>query len=294
MDNNSIRAAVVSVVAVALGAGLAVAGSQGGLSAGSFGLFAIAVAVSFVIQWVAFVPSFLARSERFFDITGSLTFIGITVVIAVLSGADARGWLLAFMVVAWALRLGSFLFTRVDRSGGDDRFDELKTSFFSFGQVWTIQGLWVSMTAAAAWIAITTETRLPLDGFAVVGALLWLAGLSIETVADLQKSRFKAAAANTGKFINTGLWSRSRHPNYFGEIVVWIGVAVVTLPVLQGWAWIALGSPLFVALLLTKVSGIPLLEAKAERRWGEQSDYHSYRATTPVLIPRLRLPAMPR
>jgi steroid 5-alpha reductase family enzyme len=288
MDDSSRRAAVISLVAVLLGVGLAIAGSQGGATVAGVGVFAVAVAAAFVIQWAVFVPSYLARTERFFDITGSLTFIGLSLVVVFLTPAvDARGWLLAAMVVVWAARLGSFLFLRVSRSGGDDRFDELKTSPLRFVQVWTLQGLWVSVTAAAAWIAITSSQRAPLDVFAVVGGLLWLGGVIIETVADLQKSRFKADAANAGRFITVGLWSKSRHPNYFGEIVVWLGVAVVAVPTLQGWGWIALVSPVFVTLLLTKVSGVPLLEAKAEKRWGNQPDYQAYKAQTPVLIPRL-------
>ncbi len=287
MDDSSRRAAVIILVAVLLGIGLALAGAQGGATIAGVGVFALAVAAAFAIQWVVFVPSYLARTEHFFDLTGALTFISLSLGVALLTpGVDARGWLLAGMVVVWALRLGSFLFRRVSRSGGDDRFEELKTSPLRFAQVWTLQGLWVSVTASAAWIAITTDTRVPLDGFAVAGGLLWLTGLITEAVADQQKSRFKDDPANAGRFINVGLWSKSRHPNYFGEILVWLGVAVVALPTLRGWGWIALASPVFVTLLLTKVSGVPLLEAKAEQRWGDQADYQAYKAGTPLLIPR--------
>lgn len=129
---------------------------------------------------------------------------------------------------------------------------------------------------------------LGIDVFAVIGLLLWAIGFAIEVIADRQKSAFRADPANRDTFISTGLWSRSRHPNYFGEILLWIGVAVITLPVLQGWQWVGLVSPVFVALLITRVSGVPLLEAKAEAKWGDQADYQEYRRTTPVLIPKLR------
>ena len=89
-------------------------------------------------------------------------------------------------------------------------------------------------------------------------------------------------------FIQTGLWSRSRYPNYFGEIVLWVVVMIIALPVLQGWQWVALISPVFVTLLLTRVSGIPLLEKKADQKWGRQEDYEAYKKHTPVLIPRLK------
>ena len=153
--------------------------------------------------------------------------------------------------------------------------------------MWTIQGLWVTFTAAAALAAITTSNRKELDIFTIIGFLVWVFGFVIEVVADTQKSRFNADPGNKGKFIQTGLWSRSRHPNYFGEITLWIGIAIIAAPVLQGWQWVAMISPLFVTLLLTRVSGIPLLEKKADTKWGGQAEYETYKKNTPVLIPEL-------
>jgi steroid 5-alpha reductase family enzyme len=120
----------------------------------------------------------------------------------------------------------------------------------------------------------------------VLGVLVWIAGFGIEAVADRQKSRFRADPANKGRFIRSGLWAWSRHPNYFGEIVLWVGVAIIAVPVLQGWQWVTLISPVFVTLLLTRVSGVPLLEKKADATWGGQPDYEAYKASTPVLVPR--------
>jgi len=110
----------------------------------------------------------------------------------------------------------------------------------------------------------------------------------MEVIADAQKSHFNADPANKDKFIQTGLWSRSRHPNYFGEIVLWIGVLIIAMPVLQGWQWAALISPVFVTLLLTRISGVPLLEKKADQEWGGQAGYETYKKQMPVLIPRLK------
>ncbi|ABK02343.1 protein of unknown function DUF1295 [Arthrobacter sp. FB24] len=283
------RKALISLpVVVVIGALVAAAGSQAGAVLGGFPLFAVGVGAAFLIQWLAFIPAFKAQTEKFYDLTGALTYISITLLLVLLTpGVDARGLLLAAMVVAWAARLGSFLFRRVSRHGKDDRFDEIKPSFLRFLNAWTIQGLWVVLTAAAAWIAITSATRVALDGWALAGFVVWAAGFGIEIVADNQKGRFKADPANDGKFISTGLWSKSRHPNYFGEIVLWIGVLLIAIPVLEGWQWVALLSPVFVALLLIKASGIPLLEKKADSKWGGQADYEAYKKNTPVLIPRL-------
>ncbi len=253
-----------------------------------FPLFGVSVGLAFLVQWLVFIPSYWFQTEKFFDLTGSLTYISVTILAVLFSPViDNRSLLLAGLVVIWAIRLGSFLFRRIQKAGKDDRFDELKPSFFRFLNVWTIQGLWVTFTAAAALVAITTSVRKELDVFALVGFLLWAFGFAFEVIADSQKSRFSANPANKGKFIQTGLWSRSRHPNYFGEIILWVGIAIIALPVLQGWQWAAMISPLFVTLLLTRVSGIPLLEKKADTKWGGQEDYETYKKNTPVLIPRL-------
>ncbi|MBM3128178.1 MAG: DUF1295 domain-containing protein [Chloroflexi bacterium] len=279
---------LIFVVLILIGTAVAWAGSQGGTLFGGIPLFALAVGLAFLIQWLVFVPSYLRQTEKFFDLTGSITYISVTTLALRFSPAmDARTILLWALVVIWAARLGTFLFRRIQRAGKDDRFDDLKPSFIRFLNVWTIQGLWVTFTAAAALVAITTTTRRDLDVFALVGLVVWAFGFAIEVIADAQKNRFGANPANKGKFIQTGLWSRSRHPNYFGEIVLWIGVAVIALPVLQGWQWVALISPVFVTVLLTRVSGVPLLEAKADKKWGGQPEYEAYKKRTPVLVPRL-------
>lgn len=285
-DRNSL---ILFPILVLIGVLVALAGSQGGAAIAGMPVFALVVGLAFLIQWLVFIPSFRMQTEKFFDLTGSLTYISLTLMAALLSAnLDIRSLLLAALVVIWALRLGTFLFRRVHKAGKDDRFDEIKPSFFRFLNVWTIQALWVTFTAAAALVAITTSVRKELDLFAIVGALVWVFGFAIEVAADSQKSRFNADPSNKGKFIQTGLWSRSRHPNYFGEIVLWIGIAIIALPVLQGWQWVALISPIFVTLLLTRVSGIPLLEKKADQKWGGQAEYEEYKKRTPVLIPRMK------
>lgn len=282
------NALIAFPVLVTIGLLFALAGSQGGSSVFGIPLFALLVALAFLIQWLAFVPAFLRHTERFFDLTGSVTYISV-VTIGILLGAavDARAILLWALVVIWAIRLGTFLFRRIRRAGKDNRFDDIKPSFIRFLNAWTIQALWVTFTVGAALVAITTTNRRELDLFAFIGLLVWLLGFGIEVVADAQKSRFSAKPENQGRFIQTGLWARSRHPNYFGEIVLWIGVAVIAWPILRGWQWVTLISPLFVALLLTRISGVPLLEKRADEKWGGQADYETYKRTTPVLIPRL-------
>ena len=285
--NGSRGALLVTPVAVLVAALVAWAGSRGGAEVGGVPVLAVCVALAFVIQWAAFVPAYLRQTERFYDLTGSLTYVTVTAVaVALTPGRDARAFLLLAMVVTWALRLGTYLVRRIRREGRDARFDGIKPSFVRFLNAWSLQGLWVSLTLAAALIAITAGERRPLDAFAAAGFAVWAAGLSLEALADRQKSRFRADPANRGRFITSGLWAWSRHPNYFGEIVLWVGVLLVAVPVLRGWQWVAVVSPLFVTFLLTKVSGVPLLERSADARWGGDPEYEAYKARTPVLLPR--------
>lgn len=282
------KALIALPIVILIGVGVAWAGSQGSTEVFGLPLFALAVGYAFVLNWIVFIFAYLNQTEHFFDLTGSLTYITATLLVVLLSPVrDGRTWLLMAVVLIWAGRLGSFLFLRVRKAGKDDRFDEIKPSFVRFLNVWTLQGLWITFTLSAALVGLTSATRKPLGVFAIVGAVIWLIGFTLEVVADAQKSRFKANPANQGKFIHTGLWSRSRHPNYFGEITLWLGVAIIALPVLQGWQWVAMISPVFVFLLLTRVSGVPMLEKKADTKWGGQTEYEAYKKNTPVLIPKL-------
>lgn len=281
----TILASTVIAAALIVAMGVARAGSQGTAEIAGAPVMMLCALLAFAVQWVAFVPAFVRQTERFYDLVGSLTYMAVTAVAILASRpTDLRSALLSVLVFTWALRLGSFLYRRIQAAGSDPRFDEIKPSASRFLVAWTLQGLWVFLTLCAALAAITTLTPAelgPLDG---VGLIIWATGFAIEVVSDRQKSRFRAE--RPGHFINTGLWAWSRHPNYFGEIVLWVGVAVIASSTLQGWQWVTMVSPLFVIVLLTRISGIPLLEQRAEERWGDDERYRLYKANTPVLVPR--------
>lgn len=250
-------------------------------------MVAMAVGV-FAVQWIGLIHARLFETEHYFDLVGSLTYVTVTV-FAVQQAIDfgLRQQLIAAAVMIWALRLGPFLFMRIKKAGEDQRFRKIKLSTPRFLLTWTLQGTWVFITAGAALAAIMTPNTDALGGVFYAGVILWIIGFLVEVIADNQKSRFKADPANEGKFINTGIWSRAQHPNYFGEIVLWTGIAVMAWPSLSESALIFLVSPLFVALLLTRISGIPLLRKTAGARWGDDPEYQAYLKETPVLIPRL-------
>ena len=284
-ERSNTQSLVAIITTVVIGALISWAGSDGGAQYGAIPVFALCGALAFAVNWLAFIPSAIAETEHYYDLTGGLTYITVIVVAVLLSGdLDARATIVATMVLVWSIRLATFLFRRISKAGKDSRFDNIKTQPLRFLMAWTIQGLWVLLTAAAALAVITGGVREPVGPIGIVGIVVWLAGFLIEVVADSQKSAFKADPANSGKFINVGLWAWSRHPNYFGEIVIWLGMAIIALPVLQGWQYATLISPVFVIFLLTKVSGVPMLEDAADERWGGQDDYEEYKRNTPVLI----------
>jgi len=269
----------ILLVAVAIGW----AGSHGGQRVGGVPVFAFCGILCFALNWLVFVHAYAAQTERYFDLTGSLTYLTVVACGVVLGNRDPRALLLALLVGVWALRLGTFLFSRIRREGVDHRFDALKPDFARFLLTWTLQGLWVFLTVSCALAAITAAAAQPLGALAALGTPVWIAGFAIETIADRQKAVFRADPANRDRFIGTGLWAWSRHPNYCGEILLWIGVALIALPALSGWSLVTLISPVFVYLLLTRISGIPLLESRSQAKWGDSPEYQAYKARTSVL-----------
>jgi len=114
---------------------------------------------------------------------------------------------------------------------------------------------------------------------------VWFVGLVLEATADLQKYRFSRDPKNKGAWIDEGVWRYSRHPNYFGEILVWVGVYLLAFPALIGWEKvIGLASPVLIICLLLFVSGVPLLEKAADARWGNEPAYKRYKRRTSILI----------
>ena len=277
------------LLAVGLPLGVATLANPAGLTLAGWPAMTALALGAFGIQWLTFIPARLFETERFYDLTGSITYIAVTVA-AISSATKPSGaqWLIAIMIFLWAGRLGSFLFRRIHAAGGDQRFDHIKMSSSRFFVAWTLQGVWVVMTSCAALTAMLSAEQAAVGAICVIGAVMWVAGFATEVIADQQKSRFRADPANDGRFINVGLWARSRHPNYFGEILLWAGIAVMAIPYLSGTQWVVMLSPFFVYALLTRISGIPTLVRRGRDLWGDDPAYQAYVANTPRLLPRLR------
>ena len=281
-QSKSLIGIAVSLIIAAL---ILLAGSQGSLSLQGLPLFAVCGAIGFALHWVIFIPSYAFQTEHYFDLTGSLSYIATVIVAVVLNPSlDIRDLIICAMILVWAVRLGSFLFWRIKKDGQDKRFIVMKTKFTWFLLTWTLGGLWVLVTMTAGLAALTSNTTVELGILGYVGIALWLFGFTVEVVADNQKTQFKKDPNNRDRFIDTGLWSWSQHPNYFGEITLWLGLTLLTFPVLSGWQLATLISPIFVYLLLTRVSGIPTLDRLAKQKWGSDSDDTAYVQATSKLM----------
>ena len=250
--------------------------------------FTFLLLLSVIIQVIFFIPSFILKTEKLYDLIGSTTYI-IVITIAYLSvnTKTATDTILFLFVVLWGTRLGTYLFRRIQRDSEDVRFEKAKRNFFWFLQYWMGQALWVSITSCAAVISIlnTEPNTLGING--IIGILIWLIGFSFEVIADSQKNNFKKAENTNEKFISDGLWSISRHPNYFGEITLWIGIYIISYTSFSGYEYLSIVSPIFVYILLTRMSGINMLEKIADERYGNINSYIEYKNNTPILIPNI-------
>ena len=248
-----------------------------------------AVFLAFAIQWIAFIPAYIFQTEKFYDLTGSLTYLlviwySLTLSSDQFTNLNGANIVIVLLISLWAIRLGSFLFMRIHNDGEDKRFRSIKPSASQFFMTWTLQGLWVSLCSMCALTAISSNTGIVTNAFFYIGLALFILGFAIEVMADMEKSAFKANQENKDKFITTGLWARSRHPNYFGEIVLWTGIAVMSFSSLEGLQYLTLISPIFTYLLLVYVSGVRMLEARGDLKWGNDPAYQEYKKKTPVLF----------
>ena len=290
------KASILSIIAtLSVGLIIGYVGSVGSLILNDYPLFILCACIPFIIHWIVFIPSMIKQTEHYFDLMGSISYVMTCVVslylVALSTDLSLRSIIIASLITIWAIRLGSFLFLRVKREGRDNRFNVMKTKFWWFLFTWTLGGLWVFVTMCAGLAAITSGKNVdlfshPLD---IIGLSLWIIGFVTEVIADNQKSRFRSNPENANNFINEGLWKRSRHPNYFGEITLWLGITLMALPVLVGLQLITLISPIFVYILLTKISGVSMQEARAKKKWKDNEEYNDYLQNTPMLIPRLKL-----
>ena len=234
-----------------------------------------------LVNVLAYIWAYKKQSDHLTDISYSLCFIVVTLYFLLAYGDITPGRVvLAMMVILWGLRLGGFLFYRIHQMGKDKRFDAFRGNATGFLKFWLLQSLSISI------IILPVLFGLQGNGIEVsyTPLILWLAGWVIQAIADWQKFNFRQISPKEG-FIDYGLYKYIRHPNYLGEIMMWVAVFWYVAPVLTGWEWIAVASPFWIIFLLIKVSGIPLIEKANYKKYKGNEQFWEYERKTYRLIP---------
>ena len=281
-----VRSALTSIVFLFCIYLLSFLGTNVVITIQSINSFTFLLLLSVIIQIIFFIPSFILKTEKIYDLIGSTTyiFVGLIAYLSVDNKTTTDTILLLFVII-WGTRLGTYLFKRIQRDSEDVRFKKAKRKFFWFLQYWMGQALWVSITSCAAVIAILKPESNTLNIYGYIGITIWIFGFTFEVIADLQKNNFKKSQNTTQNYISTGLWSKSRHPNYFGEITLWVGMYIISLSSFSGIEYLTIISPIFVYILLTRMSGINMLEKIADERYSHLDEYLEYKEKTPILVP---------
>lgn len=246
---------------------------------------ALSFAIALALNGAFFAVAAVRKTDVVTDLSYSLTFALLAVVLLFTGEGDTAQIVASLLVVIWAVRLGAYLFRRILRMKVDHRFDDMRDKPLRFARFWLLQAITVAVVMLPVSYLLDRDSAPGFDAWMIAGVLLWLTGLVIEAVADAQKSAFRAKAENGGRFVSTGLWHYSRHPNYFGEILLWWGVFLYAVPFLDGAAFAVVIGPIFITLLLLFVSGIPLLERSADEKYGDDPAYRDYKRRTSILVP---------
>lgn len=241
--------------------------------------------ISLAVNAVFFAIAAIRRTDVVTDLSYSLSFALLAIALPSLGAREPVQLVAALLVLVWAVRLGGYLLTRILRIKVDHRFDEMRDKPLRFARFWLLQAISVAVIMLPVTYLVSRDDASGFGAWAIVGVAMWLVGLVIEAVADAQKSSFKGKEENRDRFITSGLWRYSRHPNYFGEMLVWWGLFLYAVPFLDGAAFAVVIGPVFITLLLLFVSGIPLLERSADAKYGDDPAYREYKRRTNILVP---------
>jgi steroid 5-alpha reductase family enzyme len=245
----------------------------------------IALAMCLVIQIGFFVFAFLQKSDKFTDLSYGLTFVVVTVLYWLLSSVHGVQTIVTALVTLWGVRLAGYLYMRILKLKRDYRFDGVRENVRSFARFWLFQAISIWIILWPTLIVMSYEKIMKISVFTVTGTIIWIMGFWIETMADLQKSGFRSNPENNGKWVDVGLWHHSQYPNYFGEMSMWWGIFVISIPFLSGVTWLVILGPLFISCLLLFVTGIPPLAKKHKQEYGHLPEYVEYKRKTNLLVP---------
>jgi steroid 5-alpha reductase family enzyme len=245
----------------------------------------LSLGIALAVNGVFFAVAAARRPDVVTDLSYSLTFAVLAVVLLFTGAAEPIQLVASLLVGGWAGRLRTYLFPRIIRMKVDRRSAGVRDDPLRFARFWLLQAITVAVVMLPVTYLLDRDDPPGIGAWSIAGAAVWLVGLLVEAIADAQKSAFKAKAENRDRFVASGLWRYSRHPNYFGEMLVWWGLFLYTVPVLHGAAFAVVAGPVFITLLLLFVSGIPPLERSAEEKYGNDPAYREYKRRTSILVP---------
>lgn len=234
-----------------------------------------------------FLLALILKDNSIVDIFWGIGFILLTIFSLWKSDSfDAKKIIVGMMILIWGLRLSIHIFLRNKGRGEDFRYANWRRTWKnfvlrSFLQVFMLQGFFMLVIVWPV-LHINHGSSVELGMIDIFGILIFLTGFIFEVVGDFQMKAFKKGPANSGKIITSGLWKYTRHPNYFGEALLWWGIWLMAVPVIDGIYTIL--SPLVITWLLRYISGVPMLEKKYEGR----ADWEEYKARTPVFVPFIK------
>jgi len=242
--------------------------------------------ISMAIQAFFFMFAATLKTDKVTDLSYGLTFVFLSIywLVRYSDNMNLFKLVLTAMIVAWGIRIASYLVIRILKTGKDRRFDEMRDKPIEFAKFWLLQGVAVWVIMIPSVFLLSRQSDLEFSLWAFFAIAIWLSGLVIETIADMQLYNFRFNKDNKGKWIDEGLWHYSRHPNYFGEMLVWWGLFIYGIEYYSGVSWLAILGPIFITVLLLFVSGVPLLVKANDKRWGKDKAYIKYKKSTNLVV----------
>ncbi len=245
------------------------------------------LALSVLIQLLFFIIAIAKKTDKVTDLAYGVGFVSLSG--AALAADSTYTWskvVIFGMILLWALRLSTYLLIRIFAMGRDKRFDGVREYAQKFIKFFLFQGLAVWLISLSSLVTITAASDISNTRFiSIIGILTFLSGLTIESFADYQKFQFKKNSKNKDNWIETGLWKYARHPNYYGEMLVWWGIWIFSLSIIPNLWAITILSPLTITSILLFFSGIPPLEKRYNVKYKGNKEYEKYKKSTRLLIP---------